>query len=47
LALKVQAHRHAVAFQTDQQLFSKGDVFGIGGRIPLTGYGFNKRWRYR
>jgi hypothetical protein len=42
LALKVQAHRHIVRFQANQQLFGKGDVFGIGSRIPLTGYGFNK-----
>ena len=46
LALKVQAHCNIGRFQADQQLFGEHDVLGIGSRVPLTCYGFDKRWRY-
>jgi hypothetical protein len=42
LAKKIQAHCHVVRLEANQQLFCERNVFGIGGRFPVTGYGFNK-----
>ena len=42
LSQQVQAHCHAVCLQAYQQLLGKRDVFGVGGRIPLTRNGLNK-----
>jgi hypothetical protein len=47
LALQIEAHGDIGRFQADQQLFGERNVFRIWSCIPLTGYGFNKRWRYR
>jgi hypothetical protein len=47
LSLKIQAHCHIASLKADQQLFGERNVFGIGSRVLLTGYCFNKRWRYR
>ena len=42
LSQQVQAHCDAVCLQANQQLLGKCNVFGIGGRIPMTRYGLNK-----
>ena len=42
LAQQVQADRHIVELQADQQLFCEVNMLGIGSRIPLSGYGLNK-----
>jgi hypothetical protein len=47
LALEVEAHSNIGRFQSDQQLFGEHDVLGIRSCVPVTGYGLDKRWRYR
>ncbi len=42
LSQQVQTHCHAVCLQAYQQLLGKRNMFGIGGRIPMTRYGLNK-----
>jgi hypothetical protein len=47
LPLKIQAHRDVIRLEAYEQLFGERNVFRIGSRVPLTCYGFNKRWRNR
>jgi hypothetical protein len=40
---QIEPHSYAVKLQANQQVFRCGDVLGIRGRVPLPGYGLNKR----